>query len=197
MSRVFAAVLGATLIAGCGGQDAEISTANADTVATSNALTWTEFLSKVHQLPDQDLFLVNGDTTVEGWKNLHGFYEVAVLGQNKLIIDQVGGVDSKWTDSQKLNLTYCVSNNFGTRKATVVQAMASASAAWAAATNIQYVYVPAEDGNCNISNSAILFDVRLVASTARTWPARSSRETRARPAAWRSTPRLSAARSRA
>ncbi|MBS1150064.1 MAG: hypothetical protein H6Q89_1762 [Myxococcaceae bacterium] len=162
MSRIQTAALLAALLTGCGGQEAVIGNQGDDVAATSGALTWTQFLSQVHQVPDQDLFIVNGDSTVEGWKNLRAFYEVAVLGGQKLILDQNGGVDSKWNDTQKLNLTYCVSNNFGTRKAAVVQAMANATGEWAAATHIKYVYVPAQDGSCTISNNNVLFDVRPV-----------------------------------
>ena len=162
MSRLLTAALAALVLIGCGGQEAVIAKGAEDTATTGGALTWTQFLSKVYQVPDQDLFIVNGDSTVEGWKNLRAFYEVAVLGGQQLIIDQTGGVDSKWTDTQKLNLTYCVSNTFGTRKAAVVAAMANAGDAWTAATNVKYVYVPAQDANCTTSNNGILFDVRPV-----------------------------------
>lgn len=139
-----------------------VTHAGDDSASSAAELSWTQFLSQVHQLPDQDIFIVNGDSTIEGWKNLRAFYEVAVLGGQKLIIDQTGGGDSKWNETQKLNLTYCVSNNFGARKAAVVQAMANATGEWAAATNIKYIYVPAQDANCTISNNNVLFDVRLI-----------------------------------
>ena len=162
MRRVLGSAVLGLLIAGCGGQDATVGSGSEDVVAQSGALTWTQFLSRIHQLPEQDIFIVNGDTTVEGWKNLHDFYELAVLGTSKLIIDNTGGVDSKWSDTQKLNLTYCVSDAFGTRKAAVVTAMANAAGAWSAATNVKYVYDSSQDGSCAISNNAVLFDVRPV-----------------------------------
>ena len=40
--------------------------------------------------------------------------------------------------------------------------MANATGEWAAATNIRYVYVPAQDGACTVSNNSVLFDVRPV-----------------------------------
>lgn len=165
MLRVLGCAVAAVMIAGCGGQEATVSAGGSDDVLAQNAsLTWTQFLSKIHQVPDeQDIFVVNGDSTIEGWKNLHEFYELAVLGENKLIIDNNGGIDSKWSDTQKLSLTYCVSNTFpSTRKPAVVQAMADAAAAWEAATHVKYVYVPAQDGSCNTSNNNVLFDVRPV-----------------------------------
>jgi serine protease len=162
MSRALTAAVTAAFLVGCGGQEATIANPGDEVGSSADALSWSKFLSRVHQVPDQDLFIVNGDSTVEGWKNLRAFYEVAVLGGQQLIIDQSGGVDSKWTDSQKLNLTYCVSNAFGTRKAAVVTAMANATGEWTAATNVKYVYVPAQDGSCTISNTSVLFDVRPV-----------------------------------
>jgi serine protease len=162
MSRVLTAAIAAAVLVGCGGSDAVIANSGDDVSSSGAELTWTQFLSRIHQVPDQDLFIVNGDTTIEGWKNLRAFYEVAVLGSQKLIIDTWTGVDSKWNDTQKLNLSYCVSNNFGTRKAAVVTAMANAAGAWEAATNIKYVYVPAQDGSCTIGNNNVLFDVRPV-----------------------------------
>lgn len=164
MSRHLTAALATLMLAGCGGQEAVVGAGGEDVASQTGELTWTQFLSKIHQVPDldEDVFVVNGDSTVVGWKNLHAFYEVAVLGGQRLIIDQTGNVDSKWNDTQKLNLTYCVSNTFGTRKAAVVTAMANATGEWAAATNIKYVYVPAQDANCTVSNNNVLFDVRPV-----------------------------------
>jgi serine protease len=161
MSRVVAAAA-VVLVMGCGRQEADVDSGGNEVSAQSAPLGWSEFLSRIHQLPDQDLFIVNGDTTVEGWKNLRAFYEVAVLGNSKLIIDTNGGVDSKWTDAQKLNLSYCVSTAFGSRHAAVVTAMADSAAAWSAATAVKFVYTSAQDGNCNTANNSVLFDVRPV-----------------------------------
>ena len=165
------AALAAALV-GCGGQEAVVSNGGDDTRSQTSELTWTQFLSKVYQVPNEDIFVVNGDSTIEGWKNLRAFYEVAVLGGQKLIVDQNGGVDSKWNATQKLNLTYCVSNAFGTRKAAVVQAMANATGEWSAASNVKYVYLPAQDGSCTTSNNSVLFDVRPV-SVNGAWLARA------------------------
>lgn len=165
MSRHLIAVFAALSLVACGGQEAVIDGSGpGDTTDSTAELTWTQFLSKIHQVNDvdTDLFIVNGDTTVEGWKNLQDFYEVTVLGRQALIIDRTGNADSKWNDTQKMNLTYCVSNNFGSRKAAVITAMANATGEWEAAAKVKYVYVPAQDGSCNTSNNNVLFDVRPV-----------------------------------
>ena len=66
MSRALTAAIAAAVLAGCGGQEAVIGSGGDDVATNSGELSWTQFLSKVHQLPDQDLFIVNGDSTVEG-----------------------------------------------------------------------------------------------------------------------------------
>ena len=94
-----------------------------------------------------------------------------------LIVNRVGGGDDKWTDTQKLNLTYCVSNDFGTIQGAVVDAIAQATtAAGRRAAHVNFVYVPAQDGNCTTRNNNVVFNVRQV-STSRTSRARSSRAT--------------------
>ncbi|MBX7097666.1 MAG: peptidase M10 [Myxococcaceae bacterium] len=160
MPRV-AAVASVVLLAACGGQEALISS-DGNSSAQSSALTWSEFLSRVYQAPEQDLFLVDGDTTVVGWKNLRAFYEAVVAGEHSLVIDSHGGVDTRWADGQKRSLTYCVSDAFGARKAQVVQALADATAAWMTVADVGYQYVPSQDGSCTTRNTAVVFDVRPV-----------------------------------
>ena len=57
------------------------------------------------------MYIVNGDTPIVDDKALYEFWEG--IQQGALIVNRVGGADDKWSDSQKLNLTYCISNNFG------------------------------------------------------------------------------------
>ena len=73
-----------------------------------------------------------------------------------------GGQDSVWTDSQKLRLSYCASDDFGSRHADVVLSMQAAAAAWEQVAEINFVYAAAQDDNCNASNDEVMFDVRPV-----------------------------------
>jgi serine protease len=128
--------------------------------------TWEEFRAGVHQEAESGIFIVNGDTPIEGEKNLYEFYEQLYAPDGALIVHRSGGQDAKWSDTQKLNITYCVStSSFGTRKATVVSAMEAAGNAWEAVANVNFVYVPAQDGNCTASNSNVVFDVRQTSDT--------------------------------
>jgi hypothetical protein len=65
-----------------------------------------------------------------------------------------------WNAATAQNLTYCVSNSFGSLKTPVVNAMAAATAAWSNATNgrIRYSYQSQYDASCNTS-TPVVFDV--------------------------------------
>jgi hypothetical protein len=110
---------------------------------------------------DSGVYIVNGDTPVTDTKHLREFYDRYVQ-KGALIVDTAGGADDKWSDVQKLNLTYCVSTTFGNNYNAVVTAMAQATAAWKAAANVNYVYLSAQDSSCTASNNNVVFDVRPV-----------------------------------
>ncbi|QRK08982.1 matrixin family metalloprotease [Archangium violaceum] len=158
-SRIVASLAGLSLLAtvGCGGADGL-----PDTGPVGQALSWEEFRAQVYQDPE-GVFIVNGDTPIHNEKLLREFYEQYVK-PGQLIVHTSGGTDAKWNDTQKLNITYCVSSTFGTNYSRAVQEMASAAAAWEAVANIKFVYVSAQDSNCTASNSNVVFDVRPVNS---------------------------------
>jgi serine protease len=142
---------------GCVGE-AVAPSENVDTAGMS----WEEFQANVFQEPESGVYIVDHDIPIEGIRNLREFYDRNVRA-GALIVDTVGGVDDKWTATQRVNLTYCISSAFGsTNKAKVVTAMANAAAAWAAAADVKFVYVPAQDATCTSSNNNVLFDVNPV-----------------------------------
>ncbi|MBI3180975.1 MAG: matrixin family metalloprotease [Myxococcales bacterium] len=124
-------------------------------------VTWEEFSAGVYREPTNGVYLVDGDTPVEDLKQLREFYEVHVLS-GQLAVYRSGGSDVRWSNTQKRNLTYCVSTNFGTRHGQVVQALNDAAASWEAAADIDFIHLAAQDGSCTASNSSVLFDVRPV-----------------------------------
>jgi serine protease len=132
------------------------------TGSTEPEVTWEEFLAQTYKEPwDGGVFIVNGDTPIENQKKLREFYDELYGGQT-LIVDTAGGVDVKWNATQKLALTYCVSDTFGTRKSAVVTALETASANWESAANVNFTHVSAQDASCSASNGAVVFDVRPV-----------------------------------
>jgi serine protease len=130
----------------------------------SNApdMTFEEFEAQAyHEDFEGGVYIVNGDEAVLNKKHLREFYD-RLYGDGKLIVNRVGGGDDRWNDTQKLNLTFCVSNGFGGNKAAVVAAMNGAAANWEAAANINFTYNSAFDASCTATQTGILFDVRQV-----------------------------------
>ncbi|CAM3185258.1 M57 family metalloprotease [Nocardioides dubius] len=148
-----------------------ISLAGAATAAPTERPTFQEFAGSTYRDAD-GTYIVNGDEPVSSTGSLRTFYD-AVYGSRKsatheegLVVNTVGGVDDAWSDSQIGNLTYCVSNKFGTRKADVVAAMSAGAAMWENASSaIDFRYLPAQDASCTVRNNAVLFSVEPVSTT--------------------------------
>jgi hypothetical protein len=120
--------------------------------------TFEQFEAEVYREHDTNVYIVDGDTPIETREQLRAFYEKYI--QNAaLIVHQVNGVDARWNDAQKLNLTYCVSTAFGSRYSAVVNAMANATAAWMAAANIRFIHQSGQDNTCTAGNNNVVFDV--------------------------------------
>ena len=127
----------------------------------TNYGSFEEFEKTIFREPESNLYIVNGDEIVENSKQLEEFYELVDSG-GSLIVNRVGSSDDKWSADVRKNLTYCVSDTFGSRKAAVVQAMNQAGAEWAATSDIKFVHVTSQDANCTASNNNVVFDVRPI-----------------------------------
>ncbi|MCP3422847.1 M57 family metalloprotease [Nocardioides pinisoli] len=120
-------------------------------------------------------YVVNGDETVIDTQQLQGYYdemlaayerEVEGGASSELIINRVYGRDDKWSATTARNLTYCVSNNFGSQKTNIVNAMANGAYQWeSASSGVNFTYVPSQDANCRTSNNAVLFSVEPTYTT--------------------------------
>ena len=135
-----------------------------DTTATLNDdLTFEEFRDLTFQEPwEGGAYIIDGDTPVANEKALYEEW-LALYGGQELIVNTAGGLDTKWNDTQKLNLTYCVSDRFAGNKAAVVEALRQATdLGWEVRANVNFVYVPAQDANCTASNANVVFDVNPV-----------------------------------
>jgi hypothetical protein len=142
---------------GCavGGGTDELSSTQSESFEEFRAATY-------HEDWDGGVYIVDGDTPIVDDKALYEFWETQQQGA--LIVNRVGQNDDKWTDAQKLNLTYCVSNNFGSNKAAVIAALkkATETIGWETMANVNFTYVPTEDANCTTSNTNVLFPVKMV-----------------------------------
>src|SRR5690606_17608103 len=105
-------------------------------------MTWEEFQATAIA-DENNVYVIDGDTAVEGLDGLRNFYENYVAGdmgrtQDGLAVYYSGG-DIKWSSTAARNLTYCVSSSsFGSRYSTVVNAMNSATSAWEATANVNF-----------------------------------------------------------
>ena len=121
-------------------------------------MSFEEFEAQTYREPDTGIYIVDGDIPIKGREKLKAFYEQYLQG-NALIVQTNGSSDDKWSNTAKLNLTYCVSTGFGNNYNAVVQAMEAATAAWEASAYVKYVHVSSLDSSCNASTN-VVFDVR-------------------------------------
>jgi len=162
MKQTIVGAVLAVLATGCGLGQGTVSDQGDDVKVSGSGLTWEQFrYEKVFVEPETGIFIADHDTPFASEKLLREFYEMNVR-EGQLIVNRIGSADDKWNATQKLNISYCVSNTFNGNKTQVVQAMAAATGAWAAVANIKFVYVPAQDANCTASNNNVVFDVRPV-----------------------------------
>ena len=132
--------------------------------------TFQEFKAATYRDLDGQ-YIVNGDEPVAGNAALRTYYEsmVGPVGKtiaNGLIVNTVAGKDDRWSDAKVGNLTYCVSNTFGSRKASVVQAAAQGTALWERASSaIDFIHVKSADANCTVKNNAVVFPVQPTKAT--------------------------------
>jgi hypothetical protein len=140
-----------------------------DAEGDGTAPTFQEFERSTYVDVD-GAYVVNGDEVESTKAGLKKFYERMVgpkhVHEDGLIVNTVSGRDDKWSASQALNLTYCVSTKFGSRHASVVSAMSGGAGLWeAASTKVNFVYVPSQDASCNTRNNNVLFSVEPVSTT--------------------------------
>ena len=136
------------------GDDPEVlSSTEAESFEQFRAATYQENWEGGH-------FIVDGDTAIADEKTLYEFWEGQVQGG--LIINKIGQQDDRWNDTQKLDLTYCISSNFGANKATLVTAFNAATAGWKSRANVNFVYASAQDATCTTANNNVVFNVRMV-----------------------------------
>lgn len=144
---------------------------SAATASEGDVPTYKEFKADTYVDFDGQ-YIVNGDEPISTDGGLKQFYTSMVgkknarTADNGLVVNTVSGRDDKWSASQALNLTYCVSTKFGTRHTDVVNAMAGGAGLWeSATTKVNFVYVPAQNGSCNTRNNNVLFSVEPVNTT--------------------------------
>ncbi len=130
-------------------------------LGSTAGITFEEFKARTSREPGTGAYIVDWDMVVHGDDALFEFY--GRFQQGGLAIYTAGGVDVKWSATQKKQLTYCVSDAFGAQKQTVVEAMRNAhDNGWEKFADVNFTYVPGQDATCNAQNTNVLFDVSPV-----------------------------------
>ena len=158
MRKLSMALLAGVALVGCGGPEA----------SEQKTQSWEEF--RASAINDEgDVFVVNGDEAVEGVEGLRAYYDNFVANgdvgtaEGGLAVYYLNGADVKYSSTQRMNLTYCISSStFGTRYSTMVSAMNSATAAWEATAGVNFIHSSSYDSNCTASQTGVFFDVRMV-----------------------------------
>jgi uncharacterized protein (TIGR03382 family) len=151
-SKLLASALLAVALTGC---------VDEPNLSDTQGLTFEEFKARTYREPGTGLYVLDWDTPVSGDAALYQIWEATQQGA--LAVYSINGTDIKWDATQRKNLTYCVSNTFGTNKQQVIDAMKTASDnGWEKFADVNFVYVPAQDANCTAANTAVLFDVNPV-----------------------------------
>jgi len=140
-----------------------LSSACAEPLQTSgsgDAVSYEDFRASAVPAPGHaGAFLIDGDIFVENEKVLRDYWE-SYQTATALTIERFNGKDSKWSDTAKRQLTYCVSDDFGKLHADVVASMARVTdGGWEVFADVDFIYQPSQDSNCNTGNSSILFSV--------------------------------------
>lgn len=137
----------------------------------SEVPTFAEFKADTYR-DSHGVYVVNGDVPVKSTKLLREYYERMVATDdeadrsNQLVVNTIYGSDDLWTATQARNLTYCVSNSFGSSKAAIVSATQTGGNLWESATSgVNFTYVSSQDANCNTGNSNVTFSVEPTSTT--------------------------------
>jgi MYXO-CTERM domain-containing protein len=107
------------------------------------------------------LYVLDGDVAIRDEARLFEIWSGSQPGQ--LAVYTQAGQDVKWSATQRKQLTYCISNNFGANKQKVITALqGAAEGGWEMMADVDFVYLSAQDANCTAANTAVLFDVNPV-----------------------------------
>ena len=144
----------------------------AGTVSDDAVPTFEEFRASLTRF--EDSYTVEGDLAIHSDAELRDYYARHVAPADETVgASRQGLVVGQTTDGTNLfyevvpeptrhAMTYCVSNDFGSKKADVVKYMQAAALAWHSKIRVTFSYASAHDNNCTSSNEGVYFNVRPV-----------------------------------
>ena len=151
---LLASTLSASLL-GCAAEE--------PTYGTNQGDSFEVWKSKLGREPGTGKYILDWDIVIGDEGRLYEHWQA--YQQGALSIYRLNGVDIKWSDTQKINLTYCIGATFGANKQKIIDGMTAATTnGWEKFANVNFVYVPAQDATCTAANNNVLFDVNQVNS---------------------------------
>jgi len=128
---------------------------------------WQAFRASVYHEPfEHGVFIVEGDIPISDEDELRRYFDTYVSRTAQpLTVLTALGADVVWTGIDKFDLTYCISNAFGARKADVINGMETATRSWSDRVGARFRYVPEQDSNCTAHNTNVVFDVNPVTAS--------------------------------
>jgi hypothetical protein len=127
--------------------------------------SWEAFRAQIaRDYHGREVLVVEGDLAVTE-EQARAWYERNVAHDGLGRVEQASIVnwyliDDKWRDGKQLDLSYCISDEFGDYKARAVAEMTQATSEWQAVARVRFRYVPEHDASCNNANLAVVFSVR-------------------------------------
>jgi hypothetical protein len=109
---------------------------------------WLEFLERVVPGPRPGTYIVEGDLRIHGEQALREYYE-RHLRNRRANVSHIGDSDNIWPVTQKLRLTYCVSDDFGRDHDDVAAKLQVAAMDWERATDVNFIHLSQYDRDCD------------------------------------------------
>lgn len=121
--------------------------------------SFDEWKASLPRDPNDGAYLVDGDIGVHDDVTLKELSAERQQAGALIVNTRDDGSDDRWSDEEKMNLTYCVSPRFGDDHDAVVAAARSAESSWARAAAVRFVYEPDQDEACESGEPSVLFEV--------------------------------------
>lgn len=125
----------------------------------SSFASYEEFRDSLYCEADGGPCIVQGDIPIWGEEALQEYYASRMGLVNGLTVMTTDRVDAVWDRTERYDLTYCISDDFGARKGEVVESFIAAGREWEEIADIDFRYLPEHDARCNNRNAQVLFNV--------------------------------------
>jgi len=149
-------LLGAAALIGC---------VEEPNLGTTAGISFEDFRTQAAKTRD-GTYIVDWDIELKDDEALRLYWEQTRPPQGALALSTMGGADNKWSDTQKLELTYCISNTGPAGFTDPVEyekvktsMEAATDRGWEMFADINFVHKPDQDATCNNTNMNVLFDV--------------------------------------